>query len=453
MNMSGMSFSGLPPIDIPFRFFASAITFVVCLAFFVFFSGESLWFSRWHPSMLALTHGFTLGFITPVMMGALLQMLPVVGGIGVKNVGLLGRICHPLHFIGTGLLMWGFVCESSLQPIIKILAITCLSLSFSYYIFAIYRVLWQYFNQRFSKNIISQNPTIIAISYSLLALFITFALGIVLQSQSLGFSILQAANYDKSLTNTHALWGGLGWMALLILAVSLQVIPMFHVAPTFPKYSAKLIPFILFLTLSLVFVFPQAIELLLSFLMILFVLFNVALLKVIWQRKRKIPDTTINCWRLAAFTLILIALFYLSPSNWLSVDIREKKSMLLSAVFIYFYLISIVLGMLIKILPFLSYTHLQQRCLANFEAMNFLPNMHELLSKRSANILFYLHIFTGSSLVLTVLNPQFYWLFSLLLLIEFSLFFMIMLKTCKGYYRCSLNITQLENKATHVKSH
>ena len=144
--MSGLSFSGLPPIDIPFRFFASSTLFVIGLAFFIFFSGESLWLSRWHPSMLALTHGFTLGVITPVMMGALLQMLPVVGGIGVKSVSMVGRFCHPLHFIGTGLLMWGFVSTSSLQPIIKILAIACLALSFSYYKFSFHWIKISFLN-------------------------------------------------------------------------------------------------------------------------------------------------------------------------------------------------------------------------------------------------------------------------------------------------------------------
>jgi len=446
VNISGLSFSGLPPIDIPFRFFASSILFVIGLAFFIFFSGESLWLSRWHPSMLALTHGFTLGVITPVMMGALLQMLPVVGGIGVKNVSRVGRFCHPLHFIGTGLLMWGFVSTSSMQPTIKILAIACFSLSFSYYIFAILCVLWQYFNQQLSQNIISKNPTIIAITYSLIALFITFVLGVILQSQSLGLSILQTANVEKFLTNAHALWGGLGWMALLILAVSLQVIPMFHVAPSFHKFSAQFIPVALFITLVLMLFFPLAFEVLLSTLLILFLLFNGALLNVIWQRKRKIPDTTINCWRLAAVALTSIVLFYFSPEHWLPTDIRAKQSLLLSAAFIYFYLLSIILGMLLKVLPFLSYTHLQQRCLVNFEVMSLLPNMHELLSKKMANALFYCHIFTGVSLMFTVLRPEFYWLFSTLLLIEFSLFFVIMLRTCWIYYRCSLKIIELEDK-------
>jgi hypothetical protein len=35
--------------------------------------------------MLALNHGFTLGFISMVMMGALLQLLPVIGGVGIAK--------------------------------------------------------------------------------------------------------------------------------------------------------------------------------------------------------------------------------------------------------------------------------------------------------------------------------------------------------------------------------
>lgn len=111
--MSGLSFSGLPPIDIPFRFFASSILFVIGLAFFIFFSGESLWLSRWHPSMLALTHGFTLGVITPVMMGALLQMLSVVGGSRRKKCqygrALLSSITfHRYRIINVGICFYKF---------------------------------------------------------------------------------------------------------------------------------------------------------------------------------------------------------------------------------------------------------------------------------------------------------------------------------------------------------
>jgi len=448
--MSDMSFNALPPIDIPFRFFVTAIAFMMGLAVFVFWTGESLWLSRWHPSMLALTHGFTLGFITPVMMGALLQMLPVVAGVGLNNVQSIGRFCYPVHFIGTGLLMWGFVAVEPMQYSIKILAIICLGLSFTYYIFSIVRAIIQYSSQQLHKSIVSHNPTVMIIGYSILALFITVILGIIIQMQSAGFMLLPTIYSDKALTNIHALWGGIGWIALLILAVSLQVIPMFHVAPSFPPFSAKLIPVILLLSLINMLIFPHLVEPALNVLLVMFLLFNFVLLHVISRRKRKIPDMSINAWRLAAYALSAIVVLYYFPEHWLPEIVIAKKSLLLSAAFLYFYLLTIILGMLCKILPFLSYTHLQQRCLTNFDGMKFLPNMHDLLNKKSAGILFYCHVFTGASLMVTVINPQFYLFFSGLLMIEFSVFFTIILKTCLVYRSSSLKIKQIDNGVVDV---
>ena len=89
MNLSGLSFNALPTIDLPFRFFISAPIFMLACVGLVFYGGESLWLSRWHPLMLALTHGFTLGFLTMVMLGALLQLLPVIAGIKMRIKGSL----------------------------------------------------------------------------------------------------------------------------------------------------------------------------------------------------------------------------------------------------------------------------------------------------------------------------------------------------------------------------
>ena len=450
MNMSGMSFNALPPIDIPFRFFVTAIVFMMGLAFFVYFSGEPLWISRWHPAMLALTHGFTLGFITPIMMGALLQMLPVVGGIGLKNVGNIGRICYPLHFIGTGLLMYGFASKHAMQNDIKVLAITCLAISFSYYIFSVFRVLLQYFSQKLTKNIFSQNPTIVTIAYSMLALLLTVVLGLLLQVQNINLNL--NLNFDKSFTNLHALLGGIGWMSLLILAISLQIIPMFHVAPSFPKFSARLIPVFILISLIIMLVIPRLISFLLNALLLSLLLYNFVLLKVINQRKRKIPDTSINSWRLAVFALVIIVLFHYFPEQWLPKIVATKKSLLLSAAFIHFYLMSIILGMLIKILPFLSYTHLQQRCLCNFDAMKFLPNMHDLLNRKSSALLFYCHFFSGGSLIITVVMPQFYWLFAIFLFVEFLLFFAVMLRTIRVYRQSSLKIRKVEISPVNINN-
>jgi len=134
MNISGLSFNALPPIDLPFRFFISAPIFIIVCAFFVFFSGESIWMSRWNPSMLALTHGFTLGFLTMVMMGALLQLLPVIGGIGIAKPRVIATCSHALYFVGVLALMLSFIIANSW---LTIGAMTLLTLGLSLYVSAV----------------------------------------------------------------------------------------------------------------------------------------------------------------------------------------------------------------------------------------------------------------------------------------------------------------------------
>ena len=99
MNMSGVSFDSLPSIDLPFRYFISSAIFIIFVALLVLYSGESVWLTRWHPVMLAITHGFTLGFISSVMMGALLQIFPVVGGRGFPKVKIIATSIDVKHGI------------------------------------------------------------------------------------------------------------------------------------------------------------------------------------------------------------------------------------------------------------------------------------------------------------------------------------------------------------------
>ena len=88
MNMSGLSFNALPPIDLPFRFFISAPLFIIACALLILFSGEALWLSRWQANMLALTHGFTLGFLTMVMMGHYYNFCPLLAGLAWPSLDL-----------------------------------------------------------------------------------------------------------------------------------------------------------------------------------------------------------------------------------------------------------------------------------------------------------------------------------------------------------------------------
>lgn len=429
MNINGLSFNALPPIDLPFRFFITAPIFIIFCAFLILFSGEALWVSRWQPSMLALTHGFTLGFLTMVMMGALLQLLPVIGGVGIPRPRFIINICHSTLVIGTMCLMANFIWPSILLTISSLTFLIC---GVGVYILTIVWVL--------TKKL-SQGDSIIGFRLAISALIIVLLVGVVLLSQRIGFTYFNSMG--KILTNNHALFGLAGWGSTLIISVSFQVIPMFHVAPSFPKLVSHYLPSTLF-TLLVITVFQPV------YMMPLIVLvhgvFAVSLLWVISKRKRKVPDSTILFWQLSAVTLLILNVFYFIPDKYLPLLVSQQKTMLITAIYLYFYLVAVILGMLLKILPFLSYTHLQQKCLINFAAMQAIPHMHDFLNKKQGQWLFLLHIMTGIILFYTLLIPSTYWLLSLLLLIEFSWLLYLMIKVVRRYYLALSKINSFVNE-------
>ncbi|WP_206482930.1 hypothetical protein [Thalassotalea sp. G2M2-11] len=432
MNLAGLSFNALPPISIPFRYFATAPLFIIAIAFFMLFNGEQIWSSRWHPSTILVTHGFTLGFFTMVMMGAIIQILPVVGGVGIPQVKLIGKLCHSLHTIGTTLLLIHFAWP---HPYITIMAICMLALSFTLYISAVASVLIKK---------LSQGETIVGIRLAISTLALTILLGLLLLAQYLGIDILPQ---DKVFTNLHLMLG-FGWVSLLIISVSFQVVPMFHVAPSFPTWLMKLLPLSIFLLLIAALIIPNTwlpLPVIVSALLLIHCLFAITLLRVIKQRKRQIADTTISFWQLAAISLFAITILMIIPAHWWPQIIQANFPLLIGALFIYFFASSVLLGMLLKILPFLSYTHLQQRCLTQFSAMAHLPNMHAFISKRQGLWLFILHLASGCSLIATILMPMLNPVFSLLLLSQFAWLGLLITNVCLRYHHTSKLIDSLES--------
>ncbi|PKI13917.1 hypothetical protein [Colwellia sp. 12G3] len=433
--MSGLSFNALPPIDLPFRFFLTAPLFIIACALLVLFSGEPLWLSRWQPNMLALTHGFTLGFLTMVMMGALLQLLPVIGGIGIAKPRLIATTSHVLYCAGVITLMLSFVLA---HHWLTLAALVLLSLGFGLYLSAIIRVLIKKFSQGDSIN---------GFRLAIISLVILLLLGVLLLANRLGITV-PFMTLDKQLTDIHALMGLVGWAGMLIIAVSFQVIPMFHVAPSMPKYIRHYLGVSIFILL-IVYIFYA--EFALGMIFISHAVFAFTLFYVINQRKRKVPDTSIKYWQLAAATLLLLNLLYFLPNSFYASQglplflSLPDKSMLLTSIFIYFYLLSIVQGMLLKILPFLSYTHLQQRCLIDFSAMQFIPHMHQFLNKKHGLALYYLHILTGLSLVAVLFDPSLYRIFALLLLTEFCWLLLLMVRCMRLYFAVSQKINLSNN--------
>lgn len=430
MKLTGLSFDALPPIDLPFRFFISAPFFMLLCTGVIFISGESLWLSRWQPSMLALIHGFTLGFLTMVMMGTLLQLLPVIAGIGIIKPRVIAGFCHALLTLGTLSLMAGFMYFNAL---LIYSAMLLLALALGVYIAALIWVL--------SKKL-SQGESIWGFRFAIFSLLIVTLLGLALLARNLGVEWIPAT---KMVTNIHALWGLTGWAGILIIAVSFQVIPMFHVAPAFPLWVRRLLIPAVFIALTFSMAFPR---IGLTAVSALHAIFALVLLLVIHQRKRKVPDTSIRYWQLGALALLVSSLLFFVPETLWDRYLTVNKTHLLAALFLFFYLMSIIQGMLLKILPFLSYTHLQQRCLMNFDAMRHIPNMHDFLNKKHGQWLFYLHITSGFLLIMVLAWPSLYFAFAISLGLESIGLLMIMLKTMILYFAVNTKINQTEKYNT-----
>ena len=75
MNIGLLSLQQAPPFSVPFRFFVTAPLFALAGCLLALIAGPELLISRWHPQLLALVHLFTLGVVTMVMAGALMQLL------------------------------------------------------------------------------------------------------------------------------------------------------------------------------------------------------------------------------------------------------------------------------------------------------------------------------------------------------------------------------------------
>ena len=73
----GLAYEDTPPLSAPLRFFLTAPVFGLIAGLVLLFDGQLL-ASRWTPGALAVVHLFAAGFMLHVMLGALLQILPVL---------------------------------------------------------------------------------------------------------------------------------------------------------------------------------------------------------------------------------------------------------------------------------------------------------------------------------------------------------------------------------------
>jgi hypothetical protein len=365
MQLTGLSLDNVPPIDTPLRFFLIAPAFGI-LAGSLLIGYPELLTNRFLPATLAFTHLLTLGFGTMVMLGALFQVLPVVSNRAIPGDRAIAPWVRQGVAWGTLALAAGFLTSRGwLFGLAALLLVSGLGL----------------FVVAFGAGLVRARPageTTVALRLAALFLLVTLVLGGIQLTLHLWPAL---GLYHPHQTLLHAFAGGFGWVLLLVMGVSFQVIPMFHVAPAFPRWVCRGLPLVVFAAGATVLLTGNRVAAIaLALALTASVLYAVVALKVLMARKRKLVDYTVRFWQLGLSQLIAASLLALVLSVTDVHPWRAQAELLLGLVFGVGFVLSVMLGMLQKIVPFLIYLHLQRMTLTNPQAMTLkLPHMKALI--------------------------------------------------------------------------
>ena len=373
---AGLSFEQAPPFSLPLRFFLTAPLFLLAAAGLIVLSPDAL-ASRWTPQALALTHALTLGVLAMVMLGALMQMLPVVAGSPLPAPRFVAWFSHVALTAGTVALMSGF---QTTEPAAFGFAVVLLGCGFAVFLAAAGISLAQ----------AVAAVTVGGIRLAMASLAVTLVLGLALALLRTGWWTPPAV---EAAIGAHLAFGLLGWVLLLVIGVAYQVVPMFQITPPYPPRLARWLAGAMFALLLLHAAapwLPQAAGRVADIgLAGGVLLFAIATLRLQARRRRKLPDITLAYWRLGMASLIACVAAWLvagfSPV-WADSDVFP---MLLGVLFIGGFAVSVVSGMLYKIVPFLAWFHLQAQLQAR---AGTIPTMKEMIEERRMRWQFKLHL-------------------------------------------------------------
>ncbi len=375
---AGLAFEQAPPFALPLRFFLTAPLFLLAAGMLVAFAPDAL-ASRWTPQALALTHALTLGFLAMTMMGALMQMLPVVAGSTLPTPRFVAWFSHVPITLGSLALITGFLMST---PLAFKMGVILLGIGFTVFLAA----------TAISLARAAAGITVTGIRFAMACLAITVMLGLALALVQVRPDGWTSATV-KAIIAAHAAFGLLGWVGLLVISVAYQVVPMFQITPPYPPPLSRWLAGVMFALLLLhaasPWLIPVAGPLVDAGLASGILLFALTTLRLQSRRRRKLPDVTLDYWRLGMTSLMscmpvwLVA--QLSPA-WAGSD---AYPLLLGVLFIGGFAVSVVCGMLYKIVPFLAWFHLQAQLQARAGSI---PTMKNMVAERWMRMQFRLHL-------------------------------------------------------------
>lgn len=410
-----LSYDAAPAFSTPLRFFLTAPLFGAAAGAMLLAAPELL-DSRWTPGALAVTHLVAVGFMLTVMLGALFQVLPVVAGAVIARSGPVSIIVHLAMTLGALCLAWGLGsgAHAFLLP-----AAALIGGGLALFVVAAFLGL---------RRVPVAQATPRDLRIALLGFTLAVALGI-----ALALVLARGVNLPLLLVlKLHIGWALLGGAGVLLAAVSWVVVPMFQITPNYP---AALTRFWALGTSAALLAWSATVygELgsaaefaLLATLAVLCLVFVISTLKLQRQSRRTVPDMTTRAFELGMGSFIagLACVFvahYSAAQAW---------PVLAGILILHGGFVSVIAGMLYKIVPFLAWLHLTQD-------LGKAPNMRKLQPDKPVRRHLALHGLALAALLVAALtgNPWLARLAGVLVVIEFVALFANIVKVLGAYRR------------------
>jgi len=380
----GLSYDDAPPFAAPLRYFLTAPLFGIAAGLLLLADGSAL-SSRWSPGALGAVHLVATGLMLQVMLGALMQILPVVAGASLLSPLRTARVNHALIASGSIGLSWGLWRA---QPIATLTGATLLTLGLAVFLLAAARALYRAPATRGG----SDTPRDLRLA--LIGLAIAAALGILLAT-ALARGLALPIDLP-TLVNLHAGWAWMGWGALLVAATSWVVVPMFQITPPYPQrltraWAPTVLVLLLLWSIATTVARDVADVPLAVMLCALAATFGAMTLRLQARSRRSTPDASFLAFRLAMAAVICGALAV--PLS-LFAD-ADALPLLAGVLILHGGFVGAISAMLYKIVPFLAWLHLTQ---AGIKAPNMKKLSPDVLVRRQLRV----HAFALATLLTAV---------------------------------------------------
>jgi hypothetical protein len=387
MAAPGIAIDEGPSPWTPLRFLLTAPWFAALAGLVLLWAGAPALESRWSPALLSATHLVTLGFMTMAMVGALLQLMPVAAAALVPRSALVAGLAHPLLAAGTLLLAGGVWLGYA--PSIRAAA-ALLASAFAAFLLPAVWALWR-------ARV--REPMARIIALALAALMATVALGLTLAAM-LGWGLPVAV---VKVVKLHAAWGLIGWTTVLVAGIAQQVVPMFQGTPPYPRLLSRWFAPALLAALCIwsaaSWLDAGGLAALAACAMVLVTLaFSLATLSLQRRSRRPAHDATFLSWRAGMLSLAAASLCAFAAPH-LDSD-ADRYAVLTGMLAVAGFALSVINGMLYKIVPFLVWLHLQHAVGGR------VPHVRLILPDAPARRHVWLHLAAVAALCAAALWPR-----------------------------------------------